>query len=253
LGVQGHRVAVSSAPAPNGATNVIVGPCNASDPAQQWTYGSDMKYREKLDGRCLDIDECDEDPNGDNVSAYDCHTTLDEDEMSSHKKKGTRKPGGDCGGVNQEWSKINSNGTITSMLDGFCLDVYMGSDPTQFNKNVQAYPCDSGTNEKWSYSASTGQIQVQSTGLCLQLDKGTSGAHEVWAGPLVSNCWAVILFNTDSVIGNITAYWTDIGLNPNTNYVVRDLWLHQNLGTFNTSFTATVAVHGVVVVKLTPA
>jgi hypothetical protein len=251
LGVQGYRVASTSTPAPNGATNVIVGTCNSSDPSQKWTYGSDMKYREALDGRCLDIDECDTDPSGDNVSVYDCHT-LD-DEKDSHKKKGTRKPGGDCGGVNQQWSNINSDGTITSKMDGYCLDVYMGSDPTQYGKNVQAYPCDYGSNEKWSFDSTTGLIKVQSSGLCLQLDNGSGGAHEVWAGPLVNNCWAVILFNRDSVNVNITAYWTDIGLNPSTNYVVRDLWAHQNLGTYNTAFTAMVNTHGVVVVKLTPA
>jgi len=253
LGVQGYRVA-SSGPllyrtSPNGATNVVVDNCNSSDSTQKWTIGSDGKLRVTVDGRCLDIDECNTDPNGDNVSVYDCHALEDE---TTEKKRGT-SPRGDCGGLNQVWAE-NSNLTITSKLDGFCLDVYMGTDPTQYGRNVQTYPChSSATNQEWSIDKSTGLVKVVSTGKCLQLDKGAAGAHEVWKGTLSNNTLAVILFNRDTTTAPITATWSQLGLNPSTSYTVRDLWAHQDLGKFTTSFTATVNYHGVVVVKLTPA
>jgi len=92
---------------------------------------------------------------------------------------------------------------------------------------------------------------VKSSGKCLQIDKGAPGAHEVWMNNLVGPSYGVILFNRDSVAANITAYWSDLGLNPSTPYKVRDLWLHQDMGTFTGSYSAMVNVHGVVVLKLT--
>jgi len=252
LGLQGYRVSASGPSrlrdSPNGQTNVVVATCNSSDPSMKWTLGSDSKLREALDGRCLDIDECDEDPNGDNVSVYDCHTL---DEPANQKKKATR-PQGDCAGLNQVWSE-NSDMTITSKLDGFCLDVYMGGDSSQFGRNVQTYPCDNGDNQKWTHDKSTGLVTVKSSGLCLQLDKGGPGAHEVWKGQLESNAMAVILFNRDQTTASITATWDMLGLSPTATYSVRDLWLHQDMGKFTGSYSATVNYHGVVMVKLTPA
>jgi len=249
LGVEGKRVNVygPSMPAqPFGATNVVVGTCNKSDPSQQWIFGSDSKFRENLDGRCLDIDGCDEATSGDNVSAYDCHTDEEDEKNPKKQKKG---PNGDCQGVNQQWY-FNADGTIRSVLDGFCLDIYMGSDPTQYAKNIQTYPCNGGANQKFSFDNSSGLLMNGQ--LCVQLDKGPQ-PYEVWAAPLTNNAYAVILFNRDSASASMTAQWSDIGVTSTAYYNVRDLWLHQDMGKFQYNYTANVNSHGVVALKLTPA
>ena len=52
----------------------------------------------------------------------------------------------------------------------------------------------------------------------------------------------------------ITASFADIpGLSSATKAQVRDLWLHQDMGTFTGSYTALVDPHGVVMITLTPA
>jgi len=73
----------------------------------------------------------------------------------------------------------------------------------------------------------------------------------VWVGPLTSNAYAVILFNRDQTAATITANWSDLGISGN--YSVRDLWLHAEQGVFTGSYSANVTIHGVVMVKLTPA
>ncbi|OMP06146.1 Glycosyl hydrolase, family 13, all-beta [Corchorus olitorius] len=52
------------------------------------------------------------------------------------------------------------------------------------------------------------------------------GDAEVWAGPLTNHKVAVVLWNRGSSPANITAYWSDIGLNPSTIVDARDLWAH---------------------------
>lgn len=47
---------------------------------------------------------------------------------------------------------------------------------------------------------------------------------QVWAGPLSGNRVAVVLWNRGSSTTNITAYWSDLGLNPSTVVDARDLW-----------------------------
>jgi len=75
-----------------------------------------------------------------------------------------------------------------------------------------------------------------------------AGETEVWARPLFDGTVAAGLFNRSSQPMQVTAHWGDMGVfGPQP---VRDLWQHQNLGTFSDSFTATVPAHGVVLVKI---
>ncbi|OMO72756.1 Glycoside hydrolase, family 27 [Corchorus capsularis] len=46
----------------------------------------------------------------------------------------------------------------------------------------------------------------------------------VWAGPLSNNRIAVVLWNRSSQYANVTALWTDIGLEPTAAVKARDLW-----------------------------
>ena len=73
---------------------------------------------------------------------------------------------------------------------------------------------------------------------------------EVWAKPLSSDdTVAVILFNRTEEAAEITAVFAEIGLEAST-AEARDLWAHEDLGSFEHEFTAEVAAHGVVMVTL---
>jgi hypothetical protein len=208
---------------PLDSTNVIVTACNTKDTAQQWTYGSDQKFRVASDGRCLDIDECATDPNGDNVSVYDCHS-FDEDPKKKKKRAG--KARSDCQGKNQLWTISGSQ--IIAQLDSYCLDVYEGSDGSQYDKNVQTYPCHGSTNEQWVFNSSTGQILNTGTGKCLALDPGPAST-QVYGGPLVNGQYAVVLLNRDNNNNaTITVTWDSLGISSGKSFTVRDLWLHKD-------------------------
>jgi len=237
---------------PMDATNVIVTPCNAADTTQQWTVGTDGHIRVKSDGRCLDVDQCGTDPNGDNVSVFDCHTLDgklgDYHHSSTYKRAKARI---DCQGKNQLWTFTGTE--ITSQLNNsFSLDVYEGGDSGQYDRNVQIYPFHNSANEAWTYTASNGQIKNGGTGKCLGLDKGAA-ATQVLAGDLSGGAYTLVLLNRGTAAADVTATWASFGVASTKSFAVRDLWQHKDLGTMTDHFTANVAAHGVVMVKLTPA
>ncbi len=79
-----------------------------------------------------------------------------------------------------------------------------------------------------------------------------NGATEVWMKPLADGSRAVILFNRGSERGPITVEWSDIGLAPATDAVVRDLWQKADLATTSGKFEAEVASHDVAFLRITP-
>lgn len=77
------------------------------------------------------------------------------------------------------------------------------------------------------------------------------GDTEVWARELEGGALAVALLNKAAPPGtSVTARFPDLGLGG-SKYAVRDLWEHKDLGVFSGQFSATVPMHGVVLVKLT--
>ena len=78
------------------------------------------------------------------------------------------------------------------------------------------------------------------------------GDQEVWARSLADGSRAVILLNRSSKPAQITVNWTEIGYPKTLGAKVRDLWQHKDWGTFKGGYSATVAGHGVVMVKITP-
>jgi len=81
----------------------------------------------------------------------------------------------------------------------------------------------------------------------------TSGTSEVWAGPLANGDIGVILFNRGASSANITITWTvDLGMNPNTNINIRDLWAHKDLGSFNNQYSAMIASHASQTLRFSP-
>ncbi len=77
-----------------------------------------------------------------------------------------------------------------------------------------------------------------------------NGELEVWARPLQGGAFAVGLFNRSLSPAKVTAQWTDIGLTGKAR--VRDLWAHADRGEAADEFSAEVAPHGVVMLKLIP-
>jgi hypothetical protein len=72
---------------------------------------------------------------------------------------------------------------------------------------------------------------------------------QVWSKVLNgSGQRAVALLNRTGSTANITVNWNDISLTGSAS--VRDLWAHSNLGSFSTSYTASVPSHGVVMLKI---
>jgi alpha-galactosidase len=76
------------------------------------------------------------------------------------------------------------------------------------------------------------------------------GQLEVWAKDMEDGSKAVGLFNRGENETAVTAKWSDLRLTgPQT---VRDLWRQKDLGTFNGEYRASVARHGVKLLKISP-
>ncbi|MES2443116.1 MAG: glycoside hydrolase family 27 protein [Pseudomonadota bacterium] len=78
------------------------------------------------------------------------------------------------------------------------------------------------------------------------------GELEVWARPLADGGRAVLLLNRSAQPAEITADWAEIGYPRTLAAEIRDLWTHKSAGRVKGSFTAMVAPHGVVMVRVTP-
>ena len=75
-------------------------------------------------------------------------------------------------------------------------------------------------------------------------------AAEVWMRPLEDGSIAAGLFNRGENTVKITAGWNDLKLTGKQR--VRDLWRQKDIGIFKQEFQATVAGHGVVLVRIRP-
>jgi alpha-galactosidase len=74
------------------------------------------------------------------------------------------------------------------------------------------------------------------------------GPLEIWVKPLADGSQAVGLFNRGESALKITVNFKLLGINDPMK--VRDLWRHADLGEMRDSYTANVAKHGVVLLKL---
>lgn len=87
------------------------------------------------------------------------------------------------------------------------------------------------------------------------LDRGYG--IQVWAKPLSDGSVAVAVFNRRDESMDAYVRWTDVGLEPGP-ASLRDLWLHEELGTHTDSgsyedrYTTHVPSHGVVLLKISP-
>jgi len=229
LGAQVVRVTSYPSPTPGNFTAgaLISGATCGGTTEQQWYFNStDATIRHVMTGMCLDIPEC-RNSSGTQLELWPCHVG---------------KPGYECNSQNQIW-KMNSDGTITSALNGMCIDLYDFTGPI-----VQIWSCNGGSNQKWAYNTTTKELTADSQ--CMGLS--SNGDLEVYAGPLADKSYVTVLLNRAAASASITALWEDIGMSAATKATIRDLWAHADLGSFMGNFTATVAAHGVVMLKITP-
>ena len=78
------------------------------------------------------------------------------------------------------------------------------------------------------------------------------GNLEVWAVQLSGHRMASVLFNRSPTAANITARWTDLGLEPSQQMAVRDVWAAADVGVHTGSYEARARSRGSVYILLTP-
>jgi alpha-galactosidase len=79
-----------------------------------------------------------------------------------------------------------------------------------------------------------------------QITKNDTG--EVWSRELFDGTRTVGLLNPTPVEQTITVRWSDIGLSGKQ--AVRDLWLHEDAGSFADSYSVLVPGRSIVLVKV---
>lgn len=94
-------------------------------------------------------------------------------------------------------------------------------------------------------------LNQDTTGLQARLINDNGQGLQVWAKNLngkISNERAVALFNRTGAMTTMSVKWADLNLEgPAT---VRDLWLHQDVGSTDAEFSISVPSHGVVMLKV---
>ncbi|MBZ5593432.1 MAG: glycoside hydrolase family 27 protein [Acidobacteriia bacterium] len=111
-------------------------------------------------------------------------------------------------------------------------------------------------NDLRDMSDATRQILLNKEVIAIDQDKlGRQGRRvskeagaEMWMRPLENGDLALAFFNRSEAMVSITAFWEILGLKGK--HKVRDLWAHQDLGAFRDSYSAQVAVHGVVMLRV---
>jgi len=92
-------------------------------------------------------------------------------------------------------------------------------------------------------------IAVDQDALGKQGDRvSATGPYEIWMKPLQDGSRAVALFNRSEAVYPITVNLQSVGFDGPAR--ARDLWSHKDLGTLQTSYTAVVPKHGVVMLRL---
>jgi hypothetical protein len=161
---------------------------------------------------------------------------------------------------------VHANGTITTDVDGQCINVYEGQ------SKLQTFSC------AWQGNQSNGLFAVKPSGEIVSDQKGRCvavgtpqhpGPHppppiaqdtgsELWAKRLSDGKRiAVVLLNlNDTAAVDLTLSFGRVNLTaPNGVVVVRDLWAEKDLGSFRGgSYTAkAVPPHGVAMLTLASA
>ena len=74
------------------------------------------------------------------------------------------------------------------------------------------------------------------------------GGAELWVKPLQNGDLALAIFNRGETIATVQAVWELLGLQGK--HKVRDLWAQVDMGSIRDSYSADVASHGVVMLRI---
>ncbi|XWS50923.1 hypothetical protein CRYUN_Cryun12cG0132200 [Craigia yunnanensis] len=109
-------------------------------------------------------------------------------------------------------------------------------------------------NDAYEILSNEEVIAVNQDKLGVQGKKVKKDGHlEVWAGPLYNNKVAVVLWNRGSSKANVTALWSDLGLDPTIAVKARDLWTHSTeYGLVRGQVSAQLESHACKMYVLTP-
>ena len=78
------------------------------------------------------------------------------------------------------------------------------------------------------------------------------GDLEVWAKQMQDGSRSVVLLNRETAEKEISVSWEDLGYPAHLSAGVRDLWRAKDLGQYKEKFSAQVAPHSVVMIKVAP-
>jgi hypothetical protein len=85
-------------------------------------------------------------------------------------------------------------------------------------------------------------VDQDTLGLQSILVAESSPGLQVWSKPLAhAGDHAVMLLNRTAAVAQIAVNWSDVGLEPSSTATVRDLWARKDLGSYRSSYYATVA------------
>lgn len=98
---------------------------------------------------------------------------------------------------------MNENGTITSELDGSCLDVFNFVGP-----RVDTWQCNGGHNQIWKFDSQHQYLhsEQQNMNVCLAIQQ----TGRAWASHGKSKEIFLALFNTEDIAANIAVSLDDI-------------------------------------------
>jgi hypothetical protein len=76
------------------------------------------------------------------------------------------------------------------------------------------------------------------------------GDQQVWRVKNLDGSYTVALFNLGKDEAQVSVLWSDLGISGSA--LVRDLWTHQDLGKFDSGYSATLATHACQLLKVSP-
>ncbi|KAJ6508283.1 glycoside hydrolase family 27 protein [Mycena sanguinolenta] len=91
-------------------------------------------------------------------------------------------------------------------------------------------------------------LNQDALGKSISFKRRYTNDHDVWSGPLADGSTVAVVINWETASRSLTFNLADVGFSSAT---ATDLITGASLGKLTTSFTATVAAHGSVVLKLT--
>ena len=211
----------------NDRTGLEITECNGGY-EQKWYFKEDGSIRNLQGDLCIEIPNCRNERDV-QLEIGPCH--IKDPNYCENSK-------------NQEWIYNKTSGTITSKMNGFCIEVESYSGPI-----VDANKCNGGHNQVWAVDEKFSNLKYFE--LCITPEK-QNDIIEVWAGELKNGDYAIILVNRGKKKRKIEVSWVDLGFDEKTTFKVRDLWRKEDIGDYTDSFSDMVGPHSSRFIRISP-